>query len=83
MPRDDAIKKHVLEELLPYRMEAVAILNLALKLRVKYGEAPMKIYADKKLGVGRTSYGVHQPSHRNGAHALSRAAPVSWPLHDK
>lgn len=35
----------LLRELLPYRMQAVAILNLALKLQATFGAAPMNIYA--------------------------------------
>ena len=34
---------HLLHKLLPYRMQAVAILNWALDLRATWGEAPMNI----------------------------------------
>jgi hypothetical protein len=44
-------EKHLLEELLPYRMRAVDILNLALKLQANYGRAPMEIYANNKAVI--------------------------------
>jgi hypothetical protein len=41
----------LLRELLPYRMQAVAILNLALNLQATLGAAPMNIYANDELAV--------------------------------
>jgi hypothetical protein len=47
----DMNNDRLLRELLPYRMQAVAILNLALKLQATLGAAPMNIYANEKLVV--------------------------------
>jgi hypothetical protein len=41
----------LLRELFPYRMQAFATLNLALKLQATLGAAPMNIYANEKLVV--------------------------------
>ncbi|MGX9431615.1 MULTISPECIES: hypothetical protein [Bradyrhizobium] len=41
----------LLHELLPYRMQAVAVLNRALKLQATLGAAPMNIYANEKLVI--------------------------------
>jgi hypothetical protein len=47
----DMNNDRLLHELLPYRMQAVAILNRALKLQATWGAATMKIYANDKLVV--------------------------------
>jgi hypothetical protein len=44
-------KNRLLHELLPYRMQAVVTLNLALKFQSTLGAAPMNIYANDKLVV--------------------------------
>lgn len=38
-------RDRLLNDLLPHRMQAVATLNLALKLYATYGVAPMNLYA--------------------------------------
>jgi hypothetical protein len=42
-------RDHLLNELLPYRMQAVETLNLALNLNTTWGAAPMTLYAVDKL----------------------------------
>jgi hypothetical protein len=49
--RIDMNNDRLLYELLPYRMQAVAVLNRALKLRATCGGAPMNIYANDKLVI--------------------------------
>jgi hypothetical protein len=45
-------KNHLLHELLPYRMQAVSTLNLAVRFRMKWVEPPpISIYIDGKLAV--------------------------------
>jgi hypothetical protein len=48
-------------ELLPYRMQAVETLNLALNLNGRWGAAPMTLYAADKLVVEGTLYGFTNP----------------------
>lgn len=49
---DSDVRKRLLYEELPYRMQAVATLNLALRLRSKWTDAPpMTIHVDGKLVV--------------------------------
>lgn len=54
-------RDHLLNELLPYRMQAVETLNLALNLNISFGEAPMTLYAGEKLVVEGTLYGFTNP----------------------
>ncbi|MCP4620207.1 MAG: hypothetical protein GY844_27685 [Bradyrhizobium sp.] len=56
------VKDRLLRELLPYRMQAVATLNLALKLSATLGAAPMNIYADGKLVVEGDLNGFTNPA---------------------
>lgn len=44
-------RDRLLHDLLPHRMQAVATLNLALKLYATWGVAPMTLYAGDKLVV--------------------------------
>lgn len=44
-------RDRLLHELLPHRMQAVATLNMALKLYATWGVAPMTLYAGDKLVV--------------------------------
>ena len=44
-------RDRLLHDLLPHRMQAVATLNLALKLYARWGVAPMTLYAGDKLIV--------------------------------
>jgi hypothetical protein len=55
-------ENHLLHELLPYRMQAVAILNRALSLRAKWGEALMNIYVNDKLVVEGNLNGFTNPA---------------------
>jgi hypothetical protein len=47
-------RDHLLNELLPYHMQAVETLNLALNLNGRWGAAPMTLYAADKLVVEGT-----------------------------
>jgi len=51
----------LLNDLLPYRMQAVETLNLALDLNAKWGAAPMTLYAENKLVVEGTLHGFTNP----------------------
>ena len=53
---------HLLHELLPYRMQAVAILNRALSLRATWGVARMNIYVNDKLVVEGNLNGFTNPA---------------------
>ncbi len=52
---------HLLNELLPYRMQAVETLNLAINLNIQLGAAPMTLYAGDKLVVEGTLHGFTNP----------------------
>jgi hypothetical protein len=54
-------RDHLLNELLPYRMQAVETLNLALNLNGRWGAVPMTLYAGDKLVVEGTLYGFTNP----------------------
>lgn len=54
-------RDRVLNELLPYRMQAVETLNLALNLGTTWGAAPMTLYAGDKLVVEGTLHGFTNP----------------------
>jgi hypothetical protein len=47
---------------LPYRMQAIATLNLAINLSAALGLAPMKLYAGDKLVVEGTLHGFTNPA---------------------
>jgi hypothetical protein len=54
---------NLLHELLPYRMQAVSTLNLALQLRMKWAEPPpMSIYINNKLAIEGNLYGFTNPA---------------------
>lgn len=55
-------RDRVLNESLPYRMQAVATLNLALNLSAALSAAPMKLYAGDKLVVEGTLHGFTNPA---------------------
>ena len=56
-------KDRLLHELLPYRMKAVDILNLALRLRATWGESPpMSIHVNDKLVVEGNLNGFTNPA---------------------
>jgi hypothetical protein len=54
-------RDRLLNELLPYRMQAVETLNLALNLNTRWGAAPMTLYAGDKLVVEGTLHGFTNP----------------------
>jgi hypothetical protein len=54
-------RDHLLNELLPYRMQAVETLNVALNLDARLGAAPMTLYADGKLVVEGTLHAFTNP----------------------
>lgn len=54
-------RDYLLNELLPYRMQAVETLNLALNLSTNWGAAPMTLYAGDKLVVEGTLHGFTNP----------------------
>ena len=47
---------------LPYRMQAIATLNLAINLSATLGAAPMRLYAGDKLVVEGTLHGFTNPA---------------------
>jgi hypothetical protein len=60
-------KHHLLHELLPYRMQAVNTLNLALHFRMKWVEPPpMSIYIDGKLAIEGNLNGFTNPAIETG-----------------
>jgi hypothetical protein len=52
----------LLHELLPYRMQAVAVLNRALILQSVWGAAPMSIYVEDKLVVEGNLHAFTNPA---------------------
>jgi hypothetical protein len=61
-------QNRVLQELLPYRMQAVTTLNLALRLRSQWDDAPpMEIHADGKLVVEGNLNAFTNPAIEAGA----------------
>jgi hypothetical protein len=54
-------REHLLNELLPYRMQAVETLNLALNLSTRWGAAPMTLHVGDKLVVEGTLHGFTNP----------------------
>src|SRR5882757_7522130 len=54
-------RNHLLNELLPYRMQAVETLNLAINLNSQLGAAPMTLYAGETLVVEGTLHGFTNP----------------------
>jgi hypothetical protein len=54
-------RDRLLNELLPYRMQAIETLNLALNLGMQLGEAPMMLYAGDRLVVEGTLHGFTNP----------------------
>jgi hypothetical protein len=54
-------REHLLNELLPYRMQAAETLNLALNLSTRWGAAPMTLYVGDKLVVEGTLHGFTNP----------------------
>ena len=54
-------RDRLLNELLPYRMQAIQTLNLALNLGNQLGEAAMTVYAGDKLVVEGTLYSFTNP----------------------
>jgi hypothetical protein len=54
-------REYLLNELLPYRMQAVETLNLALNLSTSWGAASMTLYAGDKLVVEGTLHGFTNP----------------------
>lgn len=54
-------RDRLVNELLPYRLQAVEMLNLALNLNAGWGAAPMTLYAGDKLVVEGTLHGFTNP----------------------
>lgn len=55
-------KDRLLNKLLPYRIQAVATLNLALKLQARLGAAPMRLYAGDKQVIEGNLNGFTNPA---------------------
>jgi hypothetical protein len=55
-------RDRLLNELLPYRMQAIDTLNLAIDLSARRGAEPMTIHAGDKLAVEGTLYGFTNPA---------------------
>ncbi|MCC8948371.1 hypothetical protein H8A97_25490 [Bradyrhizobium sp. Arg62] len=54
-------RDRLLNELLPYRMQAIETLNLALNLNTGWGASPMTLYAGDKLVIEGTLRGFTNP----------------------
>jgi hypothetical protein len=65
---DGDVRRRVLDEEMPYRMQAVATLNLALRLRSRWNDAPpMTIYADSKIVIEGNLNAFTNPAIEAGA----------------